>query len=119
MSSFYARRSTHKETVACTGLLPCLDAVKATLRQTLSRIAALAAPYFRSEEKWRARMLLRAAWRSTCAGFSCWCSTTSGMRRFYDALQNKNQAVFWREIVYFCWIAILRYYLTLQLRWRA
>ncbi len=50
------------------------------------------------------------------------------MRRFYDALQNKNQAVFWREIVYFCWIAagyiaiaILRYYLTqlLQLRWRA
>ena len=25
--------------------------------------------------------------------------------RFYDALQNKDQAVFWREIVFFCWIA--------------
>ena len=48
--------------------------------------------------------------------------------RFYDALQNKDQAVFWREIAYFCWIAagfiaiaILKFYLTqlLQLRWRA
>ncbi|CAN5271467.1 ABC transporter ATP-binding protein/permease [soil metagenome] len=48
--------------------------------------------------------------------------------RFYDALQNKNQDIFWKEIVYFCWIAgiyiviaILKFYLTqlLQMRWRA
>ena len=47
--------------------------------------------------------------------------------RFYDALQEKNQAVFWREIGVFCWIAagyiaiaILKFYLTqlLQMRWR-
>ena len=49
-------------------------------------------------------------------------------RVFYDALQNKDQAVFWREIVRLLLdrrrlhrIAILRFYLTqlLQMRWRA
>jgi len=48
--------------------------------------------------------------------------------RFYDALQNKDSAIFWREIGVFGWIAfanilvqVLKFYVTqlLQLRWRA
>lgn len=108
--------------------MPSIPYRAATLRQTLGRIAALAAPYFRSEDKWRARLLLAAIVALNLGGVFMLVLNNQWYARFYDALQNKNQAVFWREIVYFCWIAagyiviaILRYYLTqlLQLRWRA
>ncbi len=97
------------------------------LLTTLRRIAALAAPYFRSEEKWQARGLLGAIVALNLGAVYMLVLNNQWYARFYDALQNKDQAVFWREIVYFCWIAagfiviaILRYYLTqlLQLRWR-
>jgi hypothetical protein len=48
--------------------------------------------------------------------------------RFYDALQNKDAVVFWREVGVFGWIAffniavqVLKFYVTqlLQLRWRS
>ena len=48
-------------------------------------------------------------------------------RAFYDALQNKNEAVFWKELWHFLWlafvyiiIAVYRFYLTqlLEMRWR-
>src|SRR6202012_5918564 len=51
----------------------------------------------------------------------------SWYRRFYDALQNKNEAVFWREILTFSWLAalyIMVYVVRgiaspyLRLRWR-
>ena len=98
------------------------------LPTALRRIAALAAPYFRSEEKWKARGLLAAIVALNLGAVYMLVLNNQWYARFYDALQNKDQAVFWREIVYFCWIAagfiviaILRYYLTqlLQLRWRA
>ena len=95
---------------------------------TLRRIGALAAPYFNSEEKWRARGLLAAIVALNLGVVYMLVLNNQWYARFYDALQNKDQAVFWREIVYFCWIAagfiaiaILKFYLTqlLQLRWRA
>lgn len=97
-------------------------------RLQLSRVWALSLPYFKSEEKWRARLLLAA-----CVGlnlgmvymmvlFNDW------NRVFYDALQNRDADVFWHQLGVFamlatCFIivAVYRFYLTqlLQLRWRA
>ncbi|MDM0011326.1 ABC transporter ATP-binding protein/permease [Variovorax sp. J22P168] len=99
-----------------------------SMLQTLRRIGALAAPYFRSEQKWMARGLLAAIVALNLGVVYMLVLNNQWYARFYDALQNKDQAVFWREIVYFCWIAagfiviaILKFYLTqlLQLRWRA
>ena len=99
-----------------------------SLLSTLKRIGALAAPYFRSEEKWKARALLVTIVGLNLALVYMAVLQNQWYARFYDALQNKNEPVFWREIVYFCWIAagfiaiaILKFYLTqlLQLRWRA
>jgi putative ATP-binding cassette transporter len=97
-------------------------------RLQLSRVWALSLPYFKSEEKWRARLLLAA-----CVGlnlgmvymmvlFNDW------NRVFYDALQNRDADVFWHQLGVFamlatCFIivAVYRFYLTqlLQVRWRA
>jgi putative ATP-binding cassette transporter len=98
------------------------------LLSTLRRIGALAAPYFSSEEKWKARGLLATIVALNLGTVYMLVLNNQWFGRFYDALQNKDQAVFWREIVFFCWIAagyiviaILKFYLTqlLQLRWRA
>src|SRR5215469_11000475 len=97
------------------------------LLATMRRIGALAAPYFRSEEKWVARGLLAAIVALNLGLVYVLVLSNQWYARFYDALQNKDQAVFWREIVFFCWIAganigiqIFKFYLTqlLQLRWR-
>ncbi len=99
-----------------------------TLLQTLRRIGALAAPYFRSEQKWKARTLLAAIVALNLGTVYMLVLNNRWYARFYDALQNKDAAVFWKEIVVFCWIAaayiliaIFKFYLTqlLQLHWRA
>ncbi len=104
------------------------DGSSKNLLATLRRIGALTAPYFRSEEKWTARGLLAAIVALNLGVVYMLVLNNQWYARFYDALQNKDQAVFWREIVFFCWIAagyiaiaILKFYLTqlLQLRWRA
>ncbi len=100
----------------------------ATFAQTVRRIAALVAPYFRSEEKWLARGLLLSIVALNLGTVYMLVLNNEWYARFYDALQNKDQATFWREIVFFCWIAaayiviaILKFYLTqlFQMRWRA
>lgn len=95
----------------------------------MRRIGALAAPYFsRSEERWTARGLLLAIVALNLGVVYMLVLNNQWYARFYDALQNKDQAVFWREMIYFCKIAaiyiviaIFKFYLTqlLQLRWRA
>lgn len=100
----------------------------ATFIQTVRRVAALVAPYFRSQEKWMARGLLISIVSLNLGTVYMLVLNNQWYARFYDALQNKDQAVFWKEIVYFCWIAgiyiviaILKFYLTqlFQMRWRA
>ncbi len=100
----------------------------ASFLDTLRRIGKLAAPYFRSEEKWKARVLLATIVVLNLLAVYMLVLNNQWFGRFYDALQNKDQAVFWREIGVFCWIAaafiviaILKFYLTqlLQMRWRA
>lgn len=98
-----------------------------SLWPTLKGIGAFAAPYFRSEEKWRARGLLLAVVLLNLGTVYMLVQINEWYRVFYDALQDKNQPVFWEQIVKFCWLALIyivlavyKFYLTqiLQLRWR-
>src|SRR3954464_10732046 len=72
---------------------------------TLRRIARLAAPYFKSEEKWRARAMLFAIVALNLGYVYVAVLGNQWYGRFYDALQNKDSVVFWREISVFGWIA--------------
>jgi putative ATP-binding cassette transporter len=95
--------------------------------QVLRRVFKLAAPYFQSEEKWRARAMLAGIVALNLFYVYVAVLGNEWYGRFYDALQNKNAVAFWHEIGVFCWIAffniavqVLKFYVTqlLQLRWR-
>lgn len=94
----------------------------------LGRAWALALPYFQSEEKWKARLLLASivalnlAFVYTLVLFNEW------NRFFYDALQEKNYPVFIDQLIrytvlafIYIIIAVYRFYLTqhLEMGWRA
>jgi putative ATP-binding cassette transporter len=100
----------------------------ALVRSTAPRIWALAAPYFRSEERWKARGLLLAIVLLNLGTVYMAVQFNEWNRLFYDALQNKDQAVFWEQLIRFTWlafsfivIAVYKFYLTqlLEVRWRA
>ena len=104
------------------------DSAKPSLMQTVRRVGKLTAPYFRSEEKWKARALLVAIVALNLGAVYMLVQINEWYRVFYDALQNKDQTVFWQQIVRFCWLALIyiviavyKFYLTqvLELRWRA
>ncbi|MES2247306.1 MAG: ABC transporter ATP-binding protein/permease [Pseudomonadota bacterium] len=95
--------------------------------QVLRRVFTLAAPYFRSEEKWRARAMLLGIIALNLFYVYVAVLGNQWYGRFYDALQNKDVVAFWREVRVFGWIAffniavqVLKFYVTqlLQLRWR-
>ncbi len=97
-------------------------------RLQLSRVWALSLPYFQSEEKWRARLLLGACVGLNLGMVYMMVLLNDWNRVFYDALQNRNAEVFWKQLGVFgilatCFIivAVYRFYLTqlLELRWRA
>ncbi|WP_281812515.1 ABC transporter ATP-binding protein/permease [Limnohabitans sp. MORI2] len=97
-------------------------------RLQLSRVWALSLPYFQSEEKWRARLLLAACVGLNLGMVYMMVLLNDWNRVFYDALQNRNAEVFWHQLGVFamlatCFIivAVYRFYLTqlLELRWRA
>jgi len=97
-------------------------------RLQLSRVWALSLPYFKSEEKWRARLLLAACVGLNLGMVYMMVLLNDWNRVFYDALQNRNAEVFWHQLGVFallatCFIivAVYRFYLTqlLELRWRA
>ncbi len=94
----------------------------------LRKVTTLALPYFQSEEKWKARALLAAIVALNLGAVYMLVLLNEWNRVFYDALQNKDAAVFWRELGRFTYlafgfilIAVYRFYLTqlLQMRWRA
>ena len=93
-----------------------------------TRVWALSAPYFRSEDKWKARGLLLAIVLLNLAAVYMLVLINEWNRVFYDALQNKDAAVFWTQLGRFTYlafafiiIAVYRFYLTqlLEVRWRA
>lgn len=87
----------------------------------------LVVPYFRSHDARYAIPLLLGAIALTFTGVGLEVLFNDWNRRFYDSIQNKNEAVFWTEIVTFSWLAaffILNYVARavvspyLRLRWR-
>ncbi len=97
-------------------------------RQFASRVWALSAPYFRSDDKWKARGLLAAIVVLNLAAVYMLVLLNDWNRVFYDALQNKDQPVFWQQLARFTYlafafiiIAVYKFYLTqlLEVRWRA
>lgn len=94
---------------------------------TARRVCALAAPYFRSDEKWKARGLLAAIILLNLAAVYMLVQINDWYRVFYDALEKRDQPVFWAQLGRFAWLALIyvviavyRFYLTqmLELRWR-
>ena len=92
------------------------------------QVWALSLPYFKSENKWKARGLLAAIVALNLAAVYMLVLLNDWNRLFYDALQNKDEAVFWRELGRFAYlafayilIAVYRFYLTqlLEIGWRA
>ena len=95
----------------------------------LGQVWHLSSPYFStSTEKWKARGLLAAIIALNLGAVYMLVQINEWNRTFYDALQNKDAAVFWTQLGRFTYlamifiaIAVYRFYLTqlLQLRWRA
>ena len=97
------------------------------LRDTLRTVWRLAAPYFSSSDCWRARGLLAAIVALNLGSVYLLVLINDWNRVFYDALQNKDQAVFWKELAHFGWlatgfivVAVYKQYMgqVLELRWR-
>ena len=96
-------------------------------RLFMSQVGRLALPYFQSDQKWKARGLLAAIIALNLAGVYMLVQLNDWNRVFYDALQNKDQTVFWQQLGRFTYlafafiiIAVYRFYLTqiLQMHWR-
>ena len=94
---------------------------------TLATVWRIAAPYFRSEDKWAGRALLAAVIATELAIVGITVLLNQWNSRFYNALQERNWDIFVTEIIYFCVlaaiftvIAVYQLYLNqwLQIRWR-
>ena len=98
------------------------------IRIHLRHVWQLSLPYFRSEERWRARFLLLVCIALNLGMVYVLVLFNDWNRVFYDALQNRDEAVFWEQLQVFAMlatafivVAVYRFYLTqiLQIRWRA
>jgi putative ATP-binding cassette transporter len=87
----------------------------------------LALPYFRSEERWAARLLLLAVIGAELALVYVAVAAVNWNARFFNALEQRDWDAFYYELVFFGFIAICamlagaaQYYFgqTLQIRWR-
>ncbi len=105
-----------------------LAAKFASSKDTARKIWALSLPYFQSEEKWKARAMLAGIVVLNLAAVYMLVLINDWNRLFYDALQEKNQPVFWEQLGRFTYlafafiiIAVYKFYLTqlLEIRWRA
>jgi vitamin B12/bleomycin/antimicrobial peptide transport system ATP-binding/permease protein len=97
------------------------------IRPTLATVWRIAAPYFRSEDKWAGRALLAAVIAIELAIVGINVLINQWNLRFYNALQERNWDTFVSEIIYFSVLAavfivlaVYQLYLNqwLQIRWR-
>jgi putative ATP-binding cassette transporter len=97
------------------------------IRSTLATVWRIAAPYFRSEDKWAGLGLLAAVVVIELALVANDVLVNQWRNRFYNALQEKDWNGFVREIIVFCVLAALLVVLSvyqlylnqwLQIRWR-
>lgn len=94
---------------------------------TLATVWRIAAPYFRSEDRWAARLLLAAVIGIELAIVAITVLINQWNSRFYNALQDRNWDNFVSELIYFSVLAaifivlaVYQLYLNqwLQIRWR-
>ena len=94
---------------------------------TLATVWRIASPYFRSEDRWTARILLAAVIAIELAIVGINVLLNAWNANFYNALQDKNWGAFVYQLGYFCVLAALfivlavyQLYLNqwLQIRWR-
>ncbi|MBC7718532.1 MAG: ABC transporter ATP-binding protein/permease [Chitinophagaceae bacterium] len=94
----------------------------------ITPVGALSAPYFRSEDKWKARGLLAAIVLLNLGTVFMAVQFNDWYRVFYDALEKRDQAVFWQQLGRFSYlafaaiiVAVYKFYLTqlLEMRWRS
>jgi putative ATP-binding cassette transporter len=99
----------------------------ADFAQFVRRAWALTLPYFVSDQKWRARAMLAGIVALNLAAVYMLVLINEWNRVFYDALQDRNADVFWRELKRFLMlafgfviVAVYRFYLTqlLEMYWR-
>ncbi|MDP4609547.1 MAG: ABC transporter ATP-binding protein/permease [Burkholderiaceae bacterium] len=99
----------------------------AAFTEFLRRAWALTLPYFVSDQKWRARGMLVGIVVLNLGAVYMLVLINEWNRVFYDALQNRDADVFWRELKRFLLlafgfviIAVYRFYLTqlLEMHWR-
>ena len=111
-----------------TPLVPAVHGKLAAFKDFCRKAWALTRPYFASEDKWKARGLLVAIVLLNLGAVYMLVLLNEWNRVFYDALQEKNQPVFWEQLGRFTYlafafiiIAVYRFYLTqlLEIRWRA
>jgi putative ATP-binding cassette transporter len=95
--------------------------------ETLRIFLAVSLPYFRSEERLRARLLLAAVVGAELGLVYVAVLVTQWNARFFNALEARNWAAFGDELIAFCFIAcaaiavgMSQYFFgqTLQIRWR-
>ncbi len=98
-----------------------------SIRSTLATVWRIAAPYFRSEDKWAGRGLLAAVIAIELAIVGITVLINQWNSRFYNALQERDWDSFVSEIIYFSVLAaifivlaVYQLYLNqwLQIRWR-
>jgi putative ATP-binding cassette transporter len=91
------------------------------------RFLGLALPYWRSEERWRARILLAVIVGLTLGGVFLLVLLNEWNREFFNAIQDKDFASFGTLLIQFCVLAaiyivgaVYKLYFTqmLQMRWR-
>jgi len=77
------------------------------LGSTLATVWRIAAPYFRSEDKWAGRALLAAVIAAELAIVGVTVLINQWNARFYNALQEYNWDAFVSETIYFCVVAAI------------
>ena len=104
-----------------------LSARLAAAHGFLAKLWKLTAPYFWSEERWSARLLLAVVVGSGVLLVYLAKLMNEWNARFFNALQDKNFDAFWAELRYFVVLALifivvavyrLWFRQMLQIRWR-
>ncbi len=75
------------------------------IRSTLATVWRIASPYFNSDDKWAGRGLLAAVIVIELASVFLTVLFNRWNNVFYNALQERDQAVFTYQIGYFCVLA--------------
>ena len=77
------------------------------LASTLATIWRLAAPYFRSEDRWAGRLLLGAVIAIELSLVAIQVILNQWYNRFYNTLQDRNWNAFVSAILFFCVLAAI------------